>query len=66
MNNVVNEYGNIIPVEIMYQHMDEEICEQLDTEIPEVEDQEYFECYCKLYRLLKGKEFFLNEKNPQY
>lgn len=66
MNNVVNEYGNIIPVEVMYQHMDEEICEQLNREIPEVEEQEYFEHYCKLYRFLKGKEFFLNEKNPQF
>ena len=67
MNTITNEYGNEIPTEIAYMHMDENVCEQVNFEHPYVtDDNEYFNLYCKMHKFVFGSEFFLNEPNPQY
>lgn len=66
MNKVTNEEGNAIDFEAAVNIMDDEIREELATDISPCSDQKFFDAYCKRHAEKFGEEFEPNKANGQW
>lgn len=61
---VTNTYGEEIYFDGAVQHMDDELREELCSQLAPCTEQELFDAYCAAHKERFGEEFALNEQNP--
>lgn len=64
---VRNEYGEAIDFEAAVYMMDEELREELHSElVGQVDEQGFYEAYCELHFIRFGEVWELEEQNPTW
>lgn len=63
---VTNEWGTEIDYEMAVGYMDDDIREELHSEICGCTEQEFFDAYCKAHEEKFGEPWFLAESNPTW
>lgn len=66
MRNVTNEYGVEINFDVAVSLMDDEIREDVHSDLAPCTEQEFFDAYCKKHEAKYGEEFELAKRNPCY
>ena len=64
MSKVINMNGTAIDFDAAVMMMDDEIREELNTEMAPCEDQEFFAAYEKAHAEKYGEEWELSKENP--
>ena len=64
MKTVINDYGLEIDFNIAVSLMDDEIREQIHSDLAPCTEQEFFEAYCLAHEKKYGEKFELAKKNP--
>ena len=64
--SVVNPYGEIVPVNVAIQLMDDDLREKLHCELAPCSEQDFFDAYCKAHEEKFGEVWELAKHNPYY
>jgi len=66
MIKVVNKSDKELDFEAAVEYMDDEIREELHSELAPCPEQEFFTAYEEAHKNKFGKKWFLSESNPQW
>jgi hypothetical protein len=64
--NITNKAGKELNFDATLDYMDDEIREQLHSDLAPCGEQEFFTAYEKAHEEKFGEEFFLSSGNPQW
>lgn len=64
--SVINPYGEIVPVNVAIQLMDDDLREELHRELAPCREQDFFGAYCKAHKEKFGEVWELAKPNPCY
>lgn len=62
--NVINQYGKELNFAAAVNLMDDDIREQLHTELAPCTNQEFFDAYVKAHSQMFGEDWILDNPNP--
>ena len=64
MEKVINSYGKEVDYELAVSFMDDEIREQLHSELAPCSNQDFFNAYAKRHEEAFGEEWIADSENP--
>lgn len=64
--SVINPHGEIIPVNVAIQLMNDDLREELHRELAPCREQDFFEAYCEAHEEKFGEVWELAKSNPCY